>query len=1038
MKHVLLALMLSVAMMCSEAGYAAASEMENDFMQEFVNPPVEYYSSPLWVWNDDITEAEIDQQLDMLKSQRILQAFVHPRPGLITPYLSDRWLELYQHAVEGARSRGMRLHIYDENSYPSGFAGGHVPAQHPDWAGKGVEWERVDALPNPLPENLLSLYVLEGNEFKVIDQGTPPAKGPFALLTLDVRGPSPWNAGFPYVDLLQPGLTEAFLDITLEPYRKRFGGEFGKTVQSSFTDEPHLKPAGSLHWTPDLPDRFKEKYGYDLLDAFPSLFEDSGDFRKVRFDYFQLLLDLFIERWAKPYYERCAQYGLDFTGHYWEHEWPRPAGIPDNMAMSAWQQMPAIDCLMNQYNEGTHAQFGNVRMVRELASVANQLGRKRRLCEVYGAGGWEMTFEDQKRIADWLGVNGVNFFDQHLCYMTLRGARKRDHPLSFSDHEPWWEHYHLMGDYIARLSLALSQGEENNRILVLEPTTSGWLMHRSQAEDDELDAMGEDFQSCITGLSLHQIEYDLGCEQVIRDHGKVTGSKLTVGNREYDLVVLHHTCKNLSGPTFDLLKQLAKAGGNILFAGGRPEWVNGRENGELSVLFPQPKEGEAIPLVPVRGMQVTIQGAENVRDYLAEYSQIRFDLQKGGKLFHQYRQLNKGGLLFLCNTSKEEAASGSWQVQGTDVRSLDLFTGKVSPEPCASKDGKVQVNFSLPPAGSGLYLVLEGETPPAAPPIMAVPPAPATLALKSVERVDPNVLTVDFCDFKSGTAEGKDVYFFPAQTEIYKAHGFDRNPWDNAVQFKDAILQKDAEFGEGTGFTVTYHFQVAGFTEAPSLDVVIEQASLYTITLNGKPISPKGEWWLDRKFERLSGKGLVQIGQNDLVLATNRFSVHHEIEPVYVLGDFSLQSAAKGWVIRPTTQLAPGSWKDQGCPFYPGKVRYHYTLRASDKGRLNLSLGDWKGVVASASVNGEESRVIAFPPYSANLDGLKAGENEVVIEVIGSLKNLLGPHHGGPSIGTAWPGMFQKGAETGPPPGENYDTLPYGLYGQPDGVLLTR
>jgi len=71
----------------------------------------------------------------------------------------------------------------------------------------------------------------------------------------------------------------------------------------------------------------------------------------VRHDYYQLLLEQFIDRWARPYYEYCERNGIEFTGHYWEHEWPGSASVPDNMAMSAWQQRPGIDTLMNQYRE---------------------------------------------------------------------------------------------------------------------------------------------------------------------------------------------------------------------------------------------------------------------------------------------------------------------------------------------------------------------------------------------------------------------------------------------------------------------------------------------------------------------------------------------------------------------------------------------------------------------------------------------------------------------------------------------------------------
>ena len=58
--------------------------------------------------------------------------FVHPRPGLLTEYLSDDWFHLFDYTVQKGKELGMKVWIYDENSYPSGFAGGHVPAEMPD------------------------------------------------------------------------------------------------------------------------------------------------------------------------------------------------------------------------------------------------------------------------------------------------------------------------------------------------------------------------------------------------------------------------------------------------------------------------------------------------------------------------------------------------------------------------------------------------------------------------------------------------------------------------------------------------------------------------------------------------------------------------------------------------------------------------------------------------------------------------------------------------------------------------------------------
>ena len=103
----------------------------------FKNPPIDFSSAPLWVWNDEINEEKIDFQLAEFKDKGIHMVFIHPRPGLITEYLSNNWFELVKHTVDKARELDMKVWLYDENSYPSGFAGGHVPASFPPnpWVG---------------------------------------------------------------------------------------------------------------------------------------------------------------------------------------------------------------------------------------------------------------------------------------------------------------------------------------------------------------------------------------------------------------------------------------------------------------------------------------------------------------------------------------------------------------------------------------------------------------------------------------------------------------------------------------------------------------------------------------------------------------------------------------------------------------------------------------------------------------------------------------------------------------------------------------
>ena len=50
------------------------------------------------------------------------------------------------------------------------------------------------------------------------------------------------------------------------------------------------------------------------------------------------------------------------------------------------------------------------------------------------------------------------------------------------------------------------------------------------------------------------------------------------------------------------------------------------------------------------------------------------------------------------------------------------------------------------------------------------------------------------------------------------------------------------------------------------------------------------------------------------------------------------------------------------------------------------------------------------------------------VAVIGTLKNTLDPHHGKPALGAAWPNAFQVGPASGPPSGDSYSTVGYGLF----------
>ncbi|MGC9356032.1 MAG: glycosyl hydrolase, partial [Mariniphaga sp.] len=384
-------------------------------------------------------------------------------------------------------------------------------------------------------------------------------KGTYYIFWKTYPGKSPWYGGYTYVDLLHKGVTDKFMEVTMTKGYEKNSADFGKTVMGVFTDEPNLEaamPGGThLRWTPDLWEVFQQRWGYDLKVNLPSLVEETGDWKKVRHDFYETLTELFVERWAKPWSEYCAENNLIWTGHYWEHGWPTPTHGFDEAAFYIWHQMPGVDMLGNELvKEGQGGQFGNTRAVRELRSAANQAGHNRTLSETYGGGGWDMDFKKYKQLADWQGVLGVNFVNQHLSYYTLKGVRKFDYPPSFSYHEPWWNNYNKLGDYIGRISLAMSSGEQINSTLVLQPNTTAWMYFSRTKNHPKISEIQHKFKDFVYQLERNHVEYDLGSENVLKELGSAAEGNLTVGERRYNLVIIPETMENLDLYTFELLK----------------------------------------------------------------------------------------------------------------------------------------------------------------------------------------------------------------------------------------------------------------------------------------------------------------------------------------------------------------------------------------------------------------------------------------------------------------------------------------------------
>lgn len=888
----------------------------DEIRKNFASPGTDYATSPLWVWNDLLTEEQIRSTLADLNNQHVNMAFVHPRPGLATPYLTDAWFNLWNTALDEATKRGMKIWIYDENSYPSGFAGGYVPDAFPESRGMGLDVVFLDNLvdsSNNWTAGEAVLYVVEqlkdgstkDRTQEILDaraaNNDVPTKSQDGLRWIVGRvsqaGPSQWFGGKTYVNLMEKGVLDSFIGFTHEAYRQHFGKEFGKLIPGAFTDEPQVASAGMFSWCSDFPQQFQQRRGYDIVSNIGSLLEPVGDWKKVRYDYYKTVLEVFIERWHKPLGEYCESVGLEYTGHDWEHEWPNAHHNPDNMATAFWRQRPAIDLLMNNFSRGTHSQFGNVRSVRELNSVTRQAGRCRSISENYGAGGYDIKFEDLKRLGDWSYALGVNTTDEHLSYVTIRGARKHDHPQTFSYHSPWFEQYSKLEDYWTRLSYVLSRGElSRERFLLLEPTSTVWLYQANAGQENngKKDIIGNEFAELLNKLEAAQIDYDLGSEDIIERAGSVAQGRFVVGAASYQTVVLPGSIENLDVRTLELLLSFIKQGGKVVSLNAPLNLISGVEISKLSAKL-QNSVNNVKSVWKVETLDELIASEQVCQKLLVQPS------SNMENIFHQTRETQDALILFVCNIDLDNQAEGKIVLNelGKDFSSVEILnplSGKIDAYGSIIEDKAFP--FSLQPCNS-LLLVFSKEKAKESKAFADVQPTildPWKLAddLVDVVPCDDNVLVLDYMTVKMQNASVENEYFYRANSWFWKQKGYPMSPWDNGVQFKDELITK--KFQDESGFELDYKFNKSD-AQIDNLRFVVENPDMFQVYCNDQKVTRLPCWKFDRSFGVFDISKVAKPGENILKLVAEKSTIFCELMPAWIVGSFSLESADMGYTI---------------------------------------------------------------------------------------------------------------------------------------------
>ena len=905
----------------------------------------DYRPVPFWSWNDDLQPEELVRQIHDMKDKGIGGFFMHARGGLKTEYLGEKWFECIKACVEESKKVDMNAWSYDENGWPSGFAGMKLledPENLENYLGREV-CDKFD-------EKADAVYFLDGTTLKRVT--APCGEGTYVNVTV-LTNPS-------VVDILDKNIVRKFIDLTHERYLKECGEDFGRFMKGFFTDEPQYYRWDTAYSKVLIP-YFKEEYGIDLWDEIGKLFVECDGAYAFRYKYWNALHKFFIESFIKQIYDWCEEHGCQLTGHAVEESaiymqmWCC-AGVMD---FYEFEHMPGIDWL-GRY-------ISSELMPKQIGSACEQLGKKHVMTETFACCGWDVTPAELKRIAQWQYVNGVNLMCTHLSPYSIRGQRKRDYPLHYSEHNSWHVKFRHFNDYFSRLGYMLAESENRVNTLIIHPVKTAYLTYDRRNDRESVKELDLSFEKLIEDYGRRNIPHHYGDENLMSRHAKVENGLMKVGKCSYKYVVMPWI-QTIDKSTYALLKEFLKQGGKLVMEHGKPAYLEG-EPYSFDDLY----------------QTATLKDIENDLEYTIETD--------SDSVRSAYREGEFGRFLYVVNIG-ENGADMKIKLNSKFPVLYDLET--MQSRPLSLDNGVIDLHLDF----AGSAIILESDTP------YEVNTAPSGKEIdvsgdwKVISATD-NTLTVDKAQLS------------------FDGVNYDRNA--SLIAIFEKLIKKQY-LGK---IYLKYNFNIKEIPQKIYLES--EQMSILSCSVNGEKIDFTGVGTLDRSFITADIKDKVKVGANEIVYEVDFYQSEHvyfvlsdvtpekeslknclsydtEIESIYIRGDFGVYddsakevdgrvTLADGnfYIGKAPTTLLPDNFTTQGFMFFAGQLTLEKDLVITSDASM-LKIGGRRAVV-DVTVDGKFVKTLMFDQY-ADLSAFADGKaHKITLTVYSGNRNVYGPHH---------------------------------------------
>lgn len=678
-------------------------------LEEFKKPQDNFYPAPFWFWNDILPYDELEWQMEQMKEQHIYEFFIHARKGLLVEYLSEEWLSRIAFVIEVAKRLNMKIWLYDEDNFPSGYAGGKVIADNPDFCGKNLKVlvvKSYDEFLKVKDKNIISAFSkIENRYIKLNINEIECSFSNFDEIYLFIQEYTLWHPAYSdsyYIDVLNEKACESFIKHTHKVYEERFGEYFGTIIKGFFSDEAgfynnlklipwsNTEDSDTIVWTDSFIDYFIKRNGYDITDLLPWLFYNLENSHIYRRDFYETTCDMYLENFLMPQRNFCEERGMYFVGHlhmedYLSYHVVGHGNFTRALNGLSYAGTDRIDQNNEKINEKVVSSFGH------------QYNKPRVLSETYALTSWALDFTEMRRIANYQYVRGVNMIVQHAFYASIREERKWECPPSQFYQNPYWKHYSHFSDYIARLSYALTCGEHVAELAIYYPIAN------AQCRQTPFDwQCSEDHDIFLQNIanSLLEAQYDF---DFINDEAfvNIENNLLKVNNENYKAIIIPDV-EYMPYKTLSKLYELCINGGVVIFIRNLPKYCteSGMQEQFIELLDKLVKlPGASVMTYNMLYKAYTYKfSAYNLFEYTSMKNAYKKDFSidranSGIKYLH--RRDNNIDIYFITNEIETQFKhTCTFNVQGEPLL-IDPISGRGKSIDYTVIDGKMQIDLTF-------------------------------------------------------------------------------------------------------------------------------------------------------------------------------------------------------------------------------------------------------------------------------------------------------------------------------------------------------